>query len=104
MNELAKIFKKMNIDTQDVLTTADTKWNFLPFKPCLVGSHCIGVDPYYLTQAAQRTRYNSEIILASRRLNDGMGEYVVDVTVHDPWAYPAITKHEYVIELHNNLS
>lgn len=153
MNELAKIFKKMNIDTQDVLTTADTKWNFLPFKPCLVGSHCIGVDPYYLTQAAQRTRYNSEIILAGRRVNDGMGEYVADqvvklmlkkgiqilgskilvlgftfkencpdvrntkvidivqaleeynadVTIHDPWANPAIAKHEYGVELQNEL-
>jgi UDP-N-acetyl-D-galactosamine dehydrogenase len=153
VNELAKIFNRMNIDTQDVLTAAGTKWNFLPFKPGLVGGHCIGVDPYYLAQAAQRTGYNPEIILAGRRLNDGMGEYVADqvvklmlkkgiqvlgskvlilgftfkencpdvrntkvidivhtleeynaeVTVHDPWADPTIAKHEYDIELHNNI-
>ena len=153
VNELAKIFNRMNIDTQDVLTAAGTKWNFLPFKPGLVGGHCIGVDPYYLAQAAQRTGYNPEIILAGRRLNDGMGEYVADqvvklmlkkgiqvlgskvlilgftfkencpdvrntkvidivhtleeynaeVTVHDPWADPTIAKHEYGIELHNNI-
>lgn len=153
VNELAKIFNRMNIDTQDVLTAAGTKWNFLPFKPGLVGGHCIGVDPYYLAQAAQRTGYNPEIILAGRRVNDGMGEYVADqviklmlkkgiqvlgskvlvlgftfkencpdvrntkvidivhnleeynaeVTVHDPWADPAIAKHEYDIELHNNI-
>lgn len=153
VNELAKIFNRMNIDTQDVLTAAGTKWNFLPFKPGLVGGHCIGVDPYYLAQAAQRTGYNPEIILAGRRVNDGMGEYVADqviklmlkkgiqvlgakvlvlgftfkencpdvrntkvidivrnleeynaeVTVHDPWADPAITKHEYGIDLHNNI-
>ena len=153
VNELAKIFNRMNIDTQDVLTAAGTKWNFLPFKPGLVGGHCIGVDPYYLAQAAQRTGYNPEIILAGRRVNDGMGEYVADqviklmlkkgiqvlgskvlvlgftfkencpdvrntkvidivhtleeynaeVTVHDPWADPAIAKHEYGIDLHNNI-
>lgn len=153
VNELAKIFNRMNIDTQDVLTAAGTKWNFLPFKPGLVGGHCIGVDPYYLAQAAQRTGYNPEIILAGRRVNDGMGEYVADqviklmlkkgiqvlgskvlvlgftfkencpdvrntkvidivrnleeynaeVTVHDPWADPAITKHEYGINLYNNI-
>src|SRR5690554_6224054 len=153
VNELAKIFNRMNIDTQDVLTAAGTKWNFLPFKPGLVGGHCIGVDPYYLAQAAQRTGYNPEIILAGRRVNDGMGEYVADqviklmlkkgiqvlgskvlvlgftfkencpdvrntkvidivhtleeynaeVTVHDPWADPVITKHEYGIDLYNNI-
>jgi UDP-N-acetyl-D-galactosamine dehydrogenase len=153
VNELAKIFNRMNIDTQDVLTAAGTKWNFLPFKPGLVGGHCIGVDPYYLAQAAQRTGYNPEIILARRRVNDGMGEYVADqvvklmlkkgiqvlgskvlvlgftfkencpdvrntkvidivrnleeynaeVTVHDPWADPMIAKHEYGIDLHNNI-
>src|SRR5690554_1289705 len=81
VNELAKIFNRMNIDTQDVLTAAGTKWNFLPFKPGLDGGHCIGVDPYYLAQAAQRTGYNPEIILAGRRLNDGMGEYVADQVV-----------------------
>lgn len=153
VNELAKIFNKMGIDTQDVLEAAATKWNFLPFKPGLVGGHCIGVDPYYLAQAAQRYGYNPEIILAGRRMNDGMGEYVADqviklmlkkgiqvlgskvlvlgftfkencpdvrntrvidivktleeynakVTIHDPWADPIIAKHEYGIELHNNL-
>ena len=153
VNELAKIFNKMGIDTQDVLEAAATKWNFLSFKPGLVGGHCIGVDPYYLAQAAQRYGYNPEIILAGRRMNDGMGEYVAEqvvklmlkkgiqvldskvlvlgftfkencpdvrntrvidivktleeynakVTIHDPWADPVIAKHEYGIELHNNL-
>ncbi len=153
VNELAKIFNRMGIDTQDVLEAAGTKWNFLPFKPGLVGGHCIGVDPYYLAQAAQRYGYNPEIILAGRRMNDGMGEYVADqivklmlkkgiqvlgskilvlgftfkencpdvrntkvidivhtlqeynadVTIHDPWANPTIAKHEYGVELHNQL-
>lgn len=153
VNELAKIFNRMGIDTQDVLEAAATKWNFLPFKPGLVGGHCIGVDPYYLAQAAQRYGYNPEIILAGRRMNDSMGEYVADqvvklmlrkgiqvlgskilvlgftfkencpdvrntkvidivrtleeykanVTIHDPWANPTIAKHEYDIELHNQL-
>ena len=153
VNELAKIFNKMDIDTQDVLEAAGTKWNFLPFKPGLVGGHCIGVDPYYLAQAAQRYGYNPEIILSGRRINDGMGEYVADqvvklmlkkgiqvlgsnvlvlgftfkencpdvrntkvidiiktleeynadVTIYDPWANPAIAKHEYGVELQNEL-
>ena len=153
VNELAKIFKKMGIDTQDVLEAAGTTWNFLPFKPGLVGGHCIGVDPYYLAQAAQRLGYNPEIILSGRRINDGMGEYVADqvvklmlkkgiqvlgsnvlvlgftfkencpdvrntkvidiiktleeynanVTIHDPWANPAIAKHEYGVVLQNEL-
>lgn len=153
VNELAKIFNKMGIDTRDVLEAAGTKWNFLPFKPGLVGGHCIGVDPYYLAQAAQRFGYNPEIILAGRRMNDGMGEYVADqvvklmlkkgiqvlgsnvlvlgftfkencpdvrntkvidiiktleeynanVTIYDPWANPAIAKHEYGVELQNEL-
>lgn len=76
VNELSRIFTKMGIDTHDVLEAASTKWNFLPFKPGLVGGHCIGVDPYYLAQCAQRHGYNPEIILAGRRMNDGMGEYV----------------------------
>ncbi|PKD19473.1 UDP-N-acetyl-D-galactosamine dehydrogenase [Salegentibacter salinarum] len=76
VNELAKIFNKMNIDTQDVLEAAGTKWNFLPFKPGLVGGHCIGVDPYYLAQKAQELGYHPEIILAGRRMNDSMGKYV----------------------------
>ncbi|MPM71396.1 UDP-N-acetyl-D-glucosamine 6-dehydrogenase [bioreactor metagenome] len=153
VNELAKIFNRMGIDTRDVLEAAATKWNFLPFKPGLVGGHCIGVDPYYLAQAAQRYGYNPEIILAGRRMNDSMGEYVADqvvklmlkkgiqvlgskvlvlgftfkencpdvrntkvidivrtleeynahVTIHDPWANPAIAKHEYGVDIQNRL-
>lgn len=153
VNELSKIFNKLGIDTQDVLEAASTKWNFLPFKPGLVGGHCIGVDPYYLAQCAQRHGYNPEIILAGRRMNDGMGEYVatetikqmlkkgiqvlgakilllgftfkencpdvrntkvidiyrtlaeynVNLTVYDPWANPATARHEYGIEITNEL-
>lgn len=77
INELALIFNKMGIDTEDVLKAAGTKWNFLPFRPGLVGGHCIGVDPYYLTHKAQSIGYHPEIILAGRRLNDAMGAYVV---------------------------
>lgn len=153
VNELSKIFTRMGIDTQDVLEAASTKWNFLPFKPGLVGGHCIGVDPYYLAQCAQRFGYNPEIILAGRRMNDGMGEYVanqvvklmlkkgiqvlganiiilgftfkencpdvrntkvvdiyrslkeynVNIAVYDPWANPAVAKHEYGIDIANEL-
>ena len=153
VNELAKIFNLMQIDTQAVLAAAGTKWNFLPFKPGLVGGHCIGVDPYYLAQCAQSYGYNPEIILAGRRMNDGMGEYVagqviklmlkkgiqvlnsnililgftfkencpdvrntkvidiyealkgynLNITVYDPWANPDIVKHEYGIEVINEL-
>jgi len=81
VNELAKIFNLMNINTQDVLEAAGTKWNFLPFKPGLVGGHCIGVDPYYLAQKAQEYGYHPEIILAGRRLNDSMGDYVASEVV-----------------------
>ena len=81
VNELAKIFNVLEIDTQDVLEAAGTKWNFLPFKPGLVGGHCIGVDPYYLAQKAQEMGYHPEIILAGRRLNDSMGEYVASQVV-----------------------
>lgn len=77
INELAIIFNKLGIDTEAVLQAAGTKWNFLPFRPGLVGGHCIGVDPYYLTHKAQSIGYQPEIILSGRRLNDGMGEYVV---------------------------
>ncbi len=77
INELALIFNKLGIDTEDVLQAAGSKWNFLPFRPGLVGGHCIGVDPYYLTYKAQTVGYHPEIILAGRRLNDGMGAYVV---------------------------
>ncbi len=153
VNELSKIFTRMGIDTQDVLDAASTKWNFLPFKPGLVGGHCIGVDPYYLAQCAQRYGYNPEIILAGRRMNDGMGEYVanevikhmlkkgiqvlhsnilvlgftfkencpdvrntkvvdiinalkqydLNITIYDPWANPAIAKHEYGLDIVNEL-
>ena len=77
INELALIFNRLNIDTEEVLIAAGTKWNFLPFRPGLVGGHCIGVDPYYLTYKAQAIGYTPEIILSGRRINDGMGEYVV---------------------------
>lgn len=76
INELAIIFNRLNIDTEEVLKTAETKWNFLPFRPGLVGGHCIGVDPYYLTHKAQAIGYHPEIILAGRRLNDSMGLYI----------------------------
>ncbi len=78
INELAMIFKRMNIDTEEVLKAAGTKWNFLPFRPGLVGGHCIGVDPYYLTHKAIEVGYHPEMILAGRRINDDMGCYVVD--------------------------
>lgn len=81
VNELAKIFNRMGIDTHDVLEAAGTKWNFLKFKPGLVGGHCIGVDPYYLAQKAQEVGYNPEIILAGRRMNDGMGGYIANEVV-----------------------
>lgn len=81
VNELAKIFNMMDIDTHAVLEAASTKWNFLPFKPGLVGGHCIGVDPYYLAQKAQEFGYHPEIILAGRRLNDSMGQYVASQVV-----------------------
>ena len=81
VNELSKIFRLLNINTQDVLEAAGTKWNFIKFTPGLVGGHCIGVDPYYLAQKAQEEGYNPEIILAGRRMNDGMGSYVAQETV-----------------------
>jgi UDP-N-acetyl-D-galactosamine dehydrogenase len=77
INEFARIFNRLGIDVEDVLNAAGTKWNFLPFRPGLVGGHCIGVDPYYLTQKAQSIGYYPEIILAGRRINDSMGSYVV---------------------------
>jgi UDP-N-acetyl-D-galactosamine dehydrogenase len=76
INEFAKIFNKLDIDTEEVLIAAGTKWNFLPFRPGLVGGHCISVDPYYLTYKAKEVGYNPEVILAGRRINDGMGQYV----------------------------
>ena len=81
INELAVIFNKLGIDTEEVLLAAGTKWNFLPFRPGLVGGHCIGVDPYYLTHKAQSIGYNPEVILAGRRINDSMGQYVVSELV-----------------------
>lgn len=153
VNELAKIFNLLEIDTHAVLEAAGTKWNFLPFKPGLVGGHCIGVDPYYLAQKAQEKGYHPEIILAGRRLNDSMGEYVasqvvklmikrgipineakllmlgitfkencpdvrntkivdvvtaledygIKVTIFDPWAKPEEVKHEYQLEMTNEI-
>jgi len=81
MNELAVIFDKLNIDTLDVLEAAGTKWNFLPFRPGLVGGHCIGVDPYYLTYKAESVGYHPDVILAGRQINDGMGKYVAEQAV-----------------------
>lgn len=81
MNELAIIFEKMQICMRDVLTAANTKWNFLPFTPGLVGGHCIGVDPYYLTYMAEKNGYSPQVILAGRRINDGMGKYIAEQTV-----------------------
>ena len=81
MNELAIIFDKIGIDTLEVLKAAGTKWNFLPFRPGLVGGHCIGVDPYYLTHKAQKLGYHPEVILAGRRINDGMGKFIAEQTI-----------------------
>lgn len=81
MNELSVIFDKLGIDTLEVLEAAGTKWNFLPFRPGMVGGHCIGVDPYYLTYKAEEMGYHPEVILAGRRINDGMGKYVAESTV-----------------------
>jgi UDP-N-acetyl-D-glucosamine/UDP-N-acetyl-D-galactosamine dehydrogenase len=83
MNELSLIFHRMGIDTLEVLEAAGTKWNFLPFRPGLVGGHCIGVDPYYLTYKAEMLGYHSDVILAGRRINDGMGKYVAEQTVKE---------------------
>jgi UDP-N-acetyl-D-galactosamine dehydrogenase len=81
MNELALIFHKIGIDTVEVLEAAGSKWNFLPFRPGLVGGHCIGVDPYYLTHKADKLGYHPQVILAGRRINDGMGKYIAEQTV-----------------------
>jgi UDP-N-acetyl-D-galactosamine dehydrogenase len=81
MNELSIIFNKMGIDTKSVLEAAGTKWNFLKFFPGLVGGHCIGVDPYYLTYKAEQLGYHSQIILSGRKINDDMGKYVAESTV-----------------------
>ncbi|MGH6610272.1 MAG: nucleotide sugar dehydrogenase, partial [Burkholderiaceae bacterium] len=81
MNELSLIFHRMDIDTMEVLQAAGTKWNFLPFRPGLVGGHCIGVDPYYLTHKADKLGYHPQVILAGRRINDGMGKFIAEQTV-----------------------
>jgi UDP-N-acetyl-D-glucosamine/UDP-N-acetyl-D-galactosamine dehydrogenase len=81
MNELAIIFGRLGLDTEEVLTAAGTKWNFLPFRPGLVGGHCIGIDPYYLTHKAERMGYHPQVVLAGRRINDGMGKYVAEQSV-----------------------
>src|SRR5690606_31342494 len=83
INEFALIFNRMGLDTQEVLAAAATKWNFLDFRPGLVGGHCIGVDPYYLTTKAEQLGYTPEVILAGRRINDGMGPYVADELVKE---------------------
>ncbi len=81
MNELSLIFHRIGIDTLEVLQAAGTKWNFLPFRPGLVGGHCIGVDPYYLTHKAETLGYTPQVILAGRRINDGMGKYIAEQTI-----------------------
>ena len=83
VNELSLIFHRIGIDTTEVLEAAGTKWNFLPFRPGLVGGHCIGVDPYYLTHKAERVGYHPQVILAGRRINDGMGAYIAQQTVKE---------------------
>ncbi len=83
VNELSMIFDKLNLDTGEILNAAGTKWNFLKFSPGLVGGHCIGVDPYYLTHKAKEIGYNPEMILAGRRINDGMGEYIANSTINE---------------------
>ena len=99
VNELAKIFNRMGIDTKEVLDAAGTKWNFLPFKPGLVGGHCIGVDPYYLTFRAQEVGYHPEIILAGRRLNDSMGTYIASEFVKLMIRKEVVVSHSRVLVL-----
>jgi UDP-N-acetyl-D-glucosamine/UDP-N-acetyl-D-galactosamine dehydrogenase len=99
MNELAIIFDKIGIDTSEVLEAAGTKWNFLKFKPGLVGGHCIGVDPYYLTHKAERLGYHPQVILAGRRINDGMGKYIAEQTIKQMIAAGSAIKGRRVIVL-----
>jgi len=99
MNELALIFHKIGIDTLEVLEAAGTKWNFLPFRPGLVGGHCIGVDPYYLTHKADKLGYHPQVILAGRRINDGMGKYVAEQTVKRMIAAGSAVRGAHVIVL-----
>jgi len=97
MNELSIIFNRLGIDTKEVLEAAGTKWNFLKFSPGLVGGHCIGVDPYYLTHKAKETGYNPEVILAGRRINDSMGKSIADETIKKMVALESLVKNETVI-------
>ena len=99
MNELALIFNKLGIDTLEVLQAAGTKWNFLPFRPGLVGGHCIGVDPYYLTHKAEMIGYHPEVILAGRRINDNMGKFIAEQTVKRMIAHGSSIKGANVIVL-----
>jgi len=99
MNELAIIFKRMGLDTLEVLKAAGTKWNFLPFRPGLVGGHCIGVDPYYLTHKAEQLGYHPQVILAGRRINDGMGPFVAEQTVKQMIAHDLPVKNSDVVVL-----
>jgi len=99
MNELSLIFHKIGIDTLEVLEAAGTKWNFLPFRPGLVGGHCIGVDPYYLTHKADKLGYHPQVILAGRRINDGMGKYVAEQTVKQMIASGSAVRGAHVIVL-----
>jgi UDP-N-acetyl-D-galactosamine dehydrogenase len=99
MNELSLIFHKIGIDTLEVLEAAGTKWNFLPFRPGLVGGHCIGVDPYYLTHKADKLGYHPQVILAGRRINDGMGKYVAEQTVKHMIAAGSAVRGAHVIVL-----
>jgi UDP-N-acetyl-D-galactosamine dehydrogenase len=99
MNELSLIFHRIGIDTLEVLQAAGTKWNFLPFRPGLVGGHCIGVDPYYLTHKAEMLGYHPQVILAGRRINDGMGKYVAEQTVKNMIANGLAVKDADVIVL-----
>ena len=92
MNELAIIFDKIGIDTAEVLEAAGTKWNFLKFKPGLVGGHCIGVDPYYLTHKADMLGYHPQVILAGRRINDGMGKFIAEQTIKNMIASGSVIK------------
>jgi UDP-N-acetyl-D-glucosamine/UDP-N-acetyl-D-galactosamine dehydrogenase len=99
MNELAIIFKRIGIDTREVLNAAQTKWNFLPFRPGLVGGHCIGVDPYYLTHKAEMLGYHPQVILAGRRINDGMGQFIGEQTVKQMIAHDIAVKGADIIVL-----
>ncbi|MDX8391167.1 MAG: nucleotide sugar dehydrogenase [Mariprofundaceae bacterium] len=99
MNELAIIFDRLDIDTLDVLEAAGTKWNFLPFRPGLVGGHCIGVDPYYLTYKAELTGYHPDVILSGREINDGMGRYIAEQTVRQMIDNGAVVKGAHVLVL-----